>query len=1448
MKMLMRNLALCVGLLVLTARADLPEGYTALDGIQSTSAGKQYILTDYVPSSCNVKIEADVTLSAYSTQGIWCSRTGTNAKTLTLFCWAASNYFRLDRNSSTSVYAEKGPAVGTKATLKADYGALTFAIDGVDVGKTMASGDFTPEAKLAFFASHMNGSSWGNFAVMTLHGVRIYAADGTLEREFVPVQCAANAGQSTEFGLYETTGNGAAAGEGRYFSSGSSFAFTPVVEATATWTEDAEADALVLTVLGTYELTDADAARINGTTCANLVKRGSGTVIGAPIPDFKGNLTVESGVYRLAHQYDCGADSNGWIRVCEGATLEIRGFADVTNPRALTGKTIYTSGNGYNNMGAIAGGCSWNSCSKCRFILEGDSYYTADGELNFIDYIDLAGHTLKGRQATTWQRWGLSGNTITNSAATPAAFEFVGGLLRSETMSTFRGTATDGTVTIASDSSSWVVCVPTYGLTSAWPLQLGPKASYSARGIANPTNSEYGTLKGPLTFSGAVRLATDVRDGIPSIANVKGTLTGSGTTDIGGWVNYHTTANDYAGTVTVVRSNEFASAAYRAGIGLKAGAVYSAAQTTFVNADLDLTVGAAQTLRGSICFTGDDQCRLTGGNPAGDRAKLALVRKEGAGELLLSGGVSVTGRLEVASGTVRFPTRADYLPVVGKPGLMGSITNEVIWSFTSPDEDGCVYDTYYPKGLEINSRWDGTNVLGPRTTFARGYVWNRTDADARWTFKPNHNDCIWLWIDGVQIFSAQRTSWDNLQTVTLTPGPHRIEIITTSSQTSSGPLFIKWVNGLGSLYDSLPVDFEGRGETTAANYAQFLDPGDGSLFTVDAATTEELTDPFWLADIDTMAFAPGTVFDVGGYDYAVTALEGFPTISNVGTFTVRSSWLLDDAGIAAGRPLAVAGTLVCDAGAVIGLKTPWSRLSPAALTQLDAGLTIATAAAFAGTPALSDELRAAGAELSLAADGLSLELRVPADRYVKAVADGVEIAYAMPAGRSRREVRIDIYRDGVLVDQKFLGNASGVFSGVWRETGDGYYFATATVVDENGEDYKTTFGEQLVSGANMVFVSPEAAEGEYTSVRAAVDALGAAGGRVYVRPGRYAEVYGENAETGLPLTNGVEIASAIQVIGLTDDPSRVTVTRQSGNRMRIFLLGHADAALRFLTIEGGYQACNSTITGNGGNVFVNEEGGTIENCVIRDGSTSAGWPAGGGNVALFNGRMRNCVLTGGENSTDTTNIWVNCGGSLLVFQRTAACAPAVENCLITACTSTSRSGSAPVGLYGNATLVNCTVAGNASNLSGALMLSKGNNLGTFPRIVNCAFFDNTMRATPATDRQIVYEIQANYQNNVANTMTAEEAAACFVNCAAPVALNETCVATDAPGFADAAKGDYALTAASPLVDRGYETSAVEGIGRYDLLGSPRFVKGVDIGCCEYRAPRFRPTGLYFILR
>ena len=114
-----------------------------------------------------------------------------------------------------------------------------------------------------------------------------------------------------------------------------------------------------------------------------------------------------------------------------------------------------------------------------------------------------------------------------------------------------------------------------------------------------------------------------------------------------------------------------------------------------------------------------------------------------------------------------------------------------------------------------------------------GYIWNRGEADATWTFAEFFDDGVFLKIDDEVVISTG--SWDSASkgTVTVTPGAHKFHLSVNQGTGGSGPSGANsWLKetGLG-----IAVDWLGRNEEVAANYVKLADSGDGSLFTLTAS-------------------------------------------------------------------------------------------------------------------------------------------------------------------------------------------------------------------------------------------------------------------------------------------------------------------------------------------------------------------------------------------------------------------------------------------------------------------------------------------------------------------------------------------------------------------------------------------------------------------------------------
>jgi len=1416
-------------------RADLPEGYEALDGIASTASGNQYILTDYVPSSCNVKIEAKVSLVKWATQGIWCSRVNTSTSMMTLFALESGKYFRIDRNGNGSTYVNKAAPLGKPAVLTADYKARTFSIDGVESGVSMASGDFTPTAKLGFFASHTNGTGFNNFAEMSVHYVKVWNAEGDLECEFVPVRKTAKAGTKEEYGLYELKTD-------KYYPSLATAGFVRYVPTSYEFTEEGD-DLLVLTVTGgTCLLSDDDRTRIS-TSGRTLVKRGDGEVVPGSMPDFTGDIILENGIWQVTEMYALGTNNNTRVVIKSGATLKVNRSLGGT----ITGKKVYLEGEGYAGNGAIwAATTAWNSITGCKFYLTGDAFINQQARLDYYSFVDTCGYNLRFSGKTSSA---IGADFFTNSTDTASTVVVNQNqiIVAQGDGNHYRGSSanrlclTNG----ANYSVNWAV-------KHGWTIEFQNGSKILPQKLLANTETSKASFNGPgpVVLSGTVTVGSGTlksKGTTNEIATLSAPLRGSGKLVVDpGWLNLKSTDNTYAGTISVKGRSSVA----RAGIRVYDGAAYSAEKTVLENADFLYENGVGLNL-GALEISGD-RSTLNGASVIGDAAPTTVssLTKTGEGQLTLAGNM-VVSNADVRSGTLALAKR-----YYGRAGLMegiyvdmteipaGKSSAQSIWGSQWDDIEAKVGDgnwTYSPDGAtKVLNGYNNRVVDGYKRATAvcyKGYLWNRNATNETWTFAMHMTYRIMMRLNGNWTpwgYSGEKTT--NLWTQVVKPGANPILVYSVPAawETSQKPR--KTFDALGLSY------FRGEVDKNTADPAQFVkldDGGTGYLLTIDDEGAEAAIDlqPQLLES----TFGETTVLDLADNDFKLTNMTGSPAVTNAGTFTLSDRWNLSEGALAADRALTVDGTLAF--GGETGLDLGFDPLlcADAATVRLANGAVIAVADEITGLPALSQTLQDAGATLVKSQDGTTLTLTLPAAKSVKVEEGQVKVSIAVPPTLVA-ETRVKILRDGRVVEERLLGPGYDRFVLNWQSGEPGLYFVTVERVTETGSE-KGTIGKVLLASPDVAvrYVSTtgdDKADGTtpsaaMASVQTAVDDLGAAGGTVYVMPGTY---------TFNKPFNAIVVSNPVSVVGWAEDPSQIVLRRDgsAAPNMRVFQLNHADAALRMVTLAGGYTWTSGSIVwpdkdgstdmAGGANLYIAPAGGTAENCILTNG-TCGGWNYGGGNAFLMAGRLVNCELVGGGMKDLTNDQWRYGGASLAVRGGT------VENCWIRRVRSGSSGNAYTVGLYGSARMVNCTVTDNVSYF-GNICIGSAN-----VRVYDTAIYDNTATWSDATANADLYVKSSK------SGITEEIAVGAFVNCAATRAINGLCRAVAEPGFTDAAHGDYTLAEGSPLVNAG---SSAEESGRqcaFDLKGDPRVTKDrVDIGCYEYRAPKFARRGMLIFIR
>ena len=262
------------------------------------------------------------------------------------------------------------------------------------------------------------------------------------------------------------------------------------------------------------------------------------------------------------------------------------------------------------------------------------------------------------------------------------------------------------------------------------------------------------------------------------------------------------------------------------------------------------------------------------------------------------------------------------------------------------------------------------------------------------------------------------------------------------------------------------------------------------------------------------------------------------------------------------------------------------------------------------------------------------------------------------------------------------------------------------------------------------------------------------------------------------------------------------LTRSGGGSYSAFEI--ASGEVSGLVFEGEWQ------TSSGAATVIVHNGGIVSNCVFRNVQSTT--HSGNGSVEADGGLVVCCTVS---------NIVCRrlCG---IALSGTAV----AESCLVANCRNVNiwNSGerSTACGLYikGGATARNCTVAGCRGEYFGDLALlspacAVGGDFSGL--IVNCAFADNARQ----------FESGGEYVTTNDVAFGAERVSHCAVKDAQCDYSGYGGMVTNVVLFKD---GTWIPASGSSLVNAG--SSDVALASSVDLLGNPRFVGRVDIGCCE----------------
>lgn len=300
--------------------------------------------------------------------------------------------------------------------------------------------------------------------------------------------------------------------------------------------------------------------------------------------------------------------------------------------------------------------------------------------------------------------------------------------------------------------------------------------------------------------------------------------------------------------------------------------------------------------------------------------------------------------------------------------------------------------------------------------------------------------------------------------------------------------------------------------------------------------------------------------------------------------------------------------------------------------------------------------------------------------------------------------------------------------------------------------------------------------------------------------------YAEDGTTILVAEGTHEIAAEIKVLkavtirGATGRAEDVILKATGTHRM--FWLANAQAKLSCVTIRGGNAGAL-----NGGGVYIDVAGGTLERCVVTDCKTT-GWGCAGGGVYMAadsSGLVDGCVIYGCTTHTQGQ------GGGFAA----ALYGGVMRNSIVSNVVCTSKDGGdnvvGTVKVSGGE-LVNCTIAKNTSTRCPGVWAEKG-------RVVNCIIAKNTCSLS---------------SDDKASCWTGDES--CFDHCIGTDAMNDTCMKSEDP-FADSAHGDLSVLLGSDAIDYGVEEAWMADAT--DFAGNARLSgKAPDVGAYEYDQSQF----------
>ncbi len=338
--------------------------------------------------------------------------------------------------------------------------------------------------------------------------------------------------------------------------------------------------------------------------------------------------------------------------------------------------------------------------------------------------------------------------------------------------------------------------------------------------------------------------------------------------------------------------------------------------------------------------------------------------------------------------------------------------------------------------------------------------------------------------------------------------------------------------------------------------------------------------------------------------------------------------------------------------------------------------------------------------------------------------------------------------------------------------------------------------------------------------------------------------------------NAPEVKCALVGLGETRDD----VVIQAGGTYRA-LKTATTASISNVTIVGN----TANKTANGGSVYM--LGGTIVNCVIRDGTSTGD----GGNVYVASGAavtIRNCVISGGTSSGGQGgNLYLQSDGTVVedcriengaignVSSKYGANVFLKEAVRLSRCrliggthgyTTNPNAGSLIVNYSSTAVVEDCLIA--ESSCGGLVLPGGSTHLYNLTIVNNVGSGVWSWNASQLFYNTVIYGNRKTDGSNRDWAGDKPSSSGAFVNCAVGADSGFTAgsysglvLLSDSSCFADYTNSDYRPSEGGVLTNAGANDPRRQDASETDLNGNPRTVNEIDIGCCEFQPTTFYST-------